>query len=82
MDKCTWIGDGLGCTHDAVKGRSYCEEHLWRVYQKGTALGRRKKDLRTVDSVRTWQTLMDEAVQELEEEGWDFRLDRWEVTEA
>ncbi len=82
MDKCTWIGDGLGCTHNAVAGRSYCEEHLWQVYQKGTALGRRKKDLRTVDSVRTWQTLMDEAVQELEEEGWDFRLDRWEVTEA
>ena len=76
---CQWIGGGEGCSHTAVEGRSYCEGHLWQVYQKGTALARRKKDLRTVDSVRTWQTLMDEAVQELEEEGWDFRLERWEA---
>lgn len=76
---CTWIGpDDQGCTHTAVAGRSYCEQHLWRVYQQGTAV-KRKKDLRTVDSVRMWTTLMDEAVQELEDEGYDFRLARWEA---
>ena len=76
---CAWIGhNDQGCTHAAIAGRSYCEQHIWLVYQQGTALARRKKDLRTVDSVRTWQTLMDEAVQELEEEGYDFRLERWE----
>lgn len=77
--QCQWIGQGEGCTHQAVEHRSYCEQHLWLVYQKGTNLGRRKKDLRTVDSVRTWQTLMDEAVAELEDEGYDFRLERWEA---
>lgn len=77
--QCQWIGLGEGCTHQAVEHRSYCEQHLWLVYQKGTNLGKRKKDLRTVDSVRTWQTLMDEAVAELEDEGYDFRLERWEA---
>ena len=78
QELCQWIGQGEGCTALAQAGRSYCTEHLWLVYQQGTALGRRRKDLRTVESVRTWQTLMDEAVQELEEEGYDFRLERWD----
>ncbi len=68
-DSCTWVGEGEGCTHTVVLGRSYCEHHLWRVYQQGTAV-RRKKDLRTVDSVRMWTQLMDEAVSELEDEGF------------
>ena len=25
-------------------GRSYCEEHVWRVYQKGTAMGMSRKN--------------------------------------
>ena len=25
-------------------GRSYCEEHVWRVYQKGTAVGMSRKN--------------------------------------
>jgi len=25
-------------------GRSYCEEHVWRVYQKGTAMGTKRKN--------------------------------------
>lgn len=78
MASCEWIGEGESCTDLAVEGRSYCEAHLWRVYQQGTAV-KRKKDLRTVDSVRMWTQLMDEAVQELEDEGYDFRLARWEA---
>ncbi len=70
MTKCTWIGEGEGCTHDVVEGRNYCEEHLWRVYQKGTNLGKRKKDLRIVDSVRLTEQLINEAVDELENEGF------------
>ena len=71
MDKiCTWIGpDAEGCTHTTVEGRSYCEEHLWQVYQKGTRLGRRKKDQARVDRIRLWTQLMDEAIAELEAEG-------------
>lgn len=69
MTKCQWIGSGEGCQHTVVEGRSYCEEHLWRVYQKGTNLGKRKKDLKIVDNVRLLEQLMNEAVDELENEG-------------
>ena len=69
MSKCQWIGDGERCSHTAVKGRSYCEHHIWQVYQKGTALGKRKKDIRTAESVRMWEDLFNEAVDELENEG-------------
>lgn len=27
-------------------GRSYCEEHVWRVYQKGTGIGVARKNRR------------------------------------
>ena len=69
MSNCLWIGEGEGCSHSAEPGRSYCEHHLWIVYQKGTRLGRRVKDLRRVDKVRILEQLMNEAVLELEAEG-------------
>lgn len=70
MSKCKWIGEGEGCDHEAVEGRSYCESHLWRVYEQGSALAKRRKDKRTADNVRTIEQLFDEAVQELEAEGF------------
>ena len=66
---CEWIGEGEGCTHAIVPGRNYCEDHLWLVYQKGTKLGKRRKDQRIANDVFMWQSLLDEALQELEEEG-------------
>lgn len=70
---CQWIGEhahGPGlCSSATVPGRNYCEEHLWRVYQKGTGLGRRKKDQKTADSVNNFKSLVNEVVQELEDEG-------------
>lgn len=69
MTQCQWRGNGEGCGKQAVKDRSYCEDHVWLVYQKGTALGKRKKDLRTVDKVRVIDDLMNQAIQELEAEG-------------
>jgi hypothetical protein len=41
------------------------------VYQKGTARAKRKKELRTVDKVRMVEELMNEAIAELEAEGFD-----------
>lgn len=70
MSKCTWIGEGEGCCHEAVAGRSYCSEHIWRVYEAGSALAKRRKDMRTANAVRTIEQLFDEAVQELEDEGF------------
>jgi hypothetical protein len=69
MKTCTWIGNGERCTHTVVDGRSYCEDHLWRVYQKGTHLSKRKKDMRIAASVFLIESLFNEAVEELIEEG-------------
>jgi len=71
MTKCQWIGNGEGCNHTAVEGRSYCTEHLAMVYKMGTARARRKKEERTVDKVRIVESLMNEAIAELEAEEFD-----------
>ena len=71
MTQCTYIGDGTGCTATALAGKSYCAEHYSLVYQKGTARARRHKEIRTVDKVRIVESLFNEAVSELEAEGFD-----------
>lgn len=40
-------------------GRSYCEEHVWRVYQKGTGIGVARKNRRIE---REFEQLKKEAV--------------------
>ena len=69
-DTCTYLGQAVkpcGCA--VVKDRAYCERHLWLVYQKGTAV-HRKKDIKTADNIYLWESLFNEAVQELEDEGF------------
>ena len=78
MTKCTYIGDGAGCSHTAVEGRSYCTDHLWLVYKQGTAQ-HRKKDIKTAAAVWDLESEFNQAVQELVEEGYDFDEPRWEV---
>lgn len=75
---CTWIGSGEGCTHDAMEGRSYCLHHYGLVYQEGSGV-RRKKDQRRAAAVWDLENALNEAVQELEEEGYDIRADRWDA---
>ena len=70
---CTYLGDALtpcGCM-PTVLGKSYCAEHVFLVYKKGTARAKRKKELTTVDKVRIVEELMHEAIAELEAEGFD-----------
>lgn len=69
MTECQWIGEGEGCTNHAVKDRSYCEDHVWLVYQQGTAI-RRRKDQRRANNVFELQDLFNQAVAELELEGY------------
>ena len=59
------------CTPPSVAGRSYCEQHLWLVYQKGSATARRKKDLRVAASVWDIESEFNSAVEELVSEGFD-----------
>ncbi len=71
---CQYIG-GTGtqptCTLAALEGRSYCLEHLALVYKAGTKRATRHKELRTVNKVRIVESLMNEAIAELEAEGFD-----------
>lgn len=67
---CKWHGEGEGCDHEALPGRNYCEQHLWRVYQKGSNLGRRRKDERVAASVWDIESEFNAAVEELIEEGF------------
>jgi hypothetical protein len=70
---CTYLGTALKpCGCECVAGKSYCEEHLWKVYQKGTARARRKKDERVAQAVWDLESEMNAAVEELIEEGFDL----------
>jgi len=70
---CTWIGpNDERCETNAVESRSYCEDHLWICYQKGTKLGTRKKDQRICDDVHLWESMIDEIAKEMESEGYTF----------
>jgi len=57
-----------------VKDTLYCEEHYALMYQKGSALRKRHKDQRRANAVRLIESLFNEAVAELESEGFDFDL--------
>jgi len=77
MTTCTYIGPNPHrqlptCTQPAVEARSYCLEHMAIVYQKGTARRKRHKEIRQVEDIRQWESLINEAVEQLESEGVDF----------
>lgn len=66
---CTWIGEGEGCSKQALPGRSYCSDHLFVVYQKGTANGKRKKDIQRANAIWDIENEFNLALLELEAEG-------------
>ena len=80
MTTCTYIGPSVedsnyarlqpSCCAAVVADRSYCEDHLWVVYKQGSAVVR-KKDQRTAESVWNIQDAFNEAITELEAEGFD-----------
>jgi vacuolar-type H+-ATPase subunit I/STV1 len=51
------------------------------VYQEGTARAKRKKDLRVANTVWDIENAFNEAVEELEQEGYDFAEERWAPVE-
>jgi len=69
--RCTYIGDGAGCSNEQVAGRSYCPTHMAVVYQKGSAAGRRNKDIQRAALIRNLESAFNDAVQQLESEGFD-----------
>ena len=75
---CQWIGAEqdpeqarvtyCGC-RELVRDTVYCTQHHPQMYQKGTALRKRKKDIRRADQCRDLVSLFNEAVEELVNEG-------------
>ena len=79
VTECTYLGTALkpcGCA--TLPGKSYCAEHYGLVYQLGTARARRKKDERVAATVWDIESEFNAAVQELENEGYDFSAERWD----
>lgn len=73
ITQCSWLGDSPTmrpvCCNPVVEGRSYCEEHIWKVYQKGTALGKRKKDIKRAQAIWDIESEFNAAVEELINDG-------------
>lgn len=68
---CTYMGNSTtACGHPTLPGKSYCQEHYAVVYKVGSGT-RRKKDERIADAVWSVQDSFNEAVAELEAEGFD-----------
>jgi len=71
--ECQWIGNSPtlqpSCGCRTVEGRNYCEDHLWLVYKEGTAVRRRKKDIRRAEAYWNLESEFHDAVAELVEEG-------------
>jgi len=67
---CSWIGAGEMCSAHSAQDSSYCVQHYGQVYKLGSGK-QRKKDTRTAEKVRLVQQLMQEAIDQLEAEGFD-----------
>jgi len=74
---CQWIGDqdpratqlSYCSSKDLVEGQCYCQEHWPLMHKAGTALRKRKKDLRKANAYWDWESDFNDAVRELTEEG-------------
>ena len=86
---CTYLGNShTPCALPTLEGKSYCQEHYAMVYKAGTARARRRKEERTVNKVRLIESLFNEAIEQLEAEGFDcygdseLKSNRFESEEA
>jgi hypothetical protein len=77
---CTYLGEDYdartsrispapfcGCASNGYS--SYCEQHYPVVYNVGSGLRKRHKDIRRAEAVHTLESLFHECVAELEAEG-------------
>jgi hypothetical protein len=67
---CSWIGTGEGCGQTSQAESSYCVEHYALVYRVGSGKVR-KRDTLQAQRVRLTQQLLQEAIDQLEAEGFD-----------
>lgn len=74
-DTCQYIGTGPRCTAHTLEGKAYCEQHYALVYKVGSGRQRRK-DTAQAQRVRYIQQLMQDAIDQLEAEGFDLYGER------
>ena len=80
VSECQYLGASTtACGHPTLPGKSYCAEHYAVVYQAGTARAKRKKDIRVANTVWDIESEFNAAVEELEQEGYDIALERWDA---
>jgi hypothetical protein len=53
---CQFIGDNTEshhptCCQASIEGKSYCKDHVWKVYQEGTSVKPRKRSERRKNSI-------------------------------
>jgi len=79
---CMYMGEGQQslegcCGLPSIEHKSYCSEHVWTVYQQGSNLARRHKDIRRAEAYWNLESEFHQAVEELIEEGEINELRRW-----
>jgi hypothetical protein len=67
---CTWIGQGEGCARSSIENYSYCDQHWALVYKAGSSLRTRHRDIRRANSVWDIESEFNQAVEELQAEGF------------
>lgn len=69
---CQWISDESTvvdcCQPVMAEGKSYCEEHHWRVYAKGTALRKRHKDIREANAIWEAESALNAAAETIDDD--------------
>jgi hypothetical protein len=73
-NRCEWIEpypleSMVRCEHTQEQGYQYCEAHLERMGQKGTAYRKRTKDIARAARVQELGSLFNDVVAELEDAG-------------
>jgi hypothetical protein len=70
---CQWISDGAttsDCSTPVMsEGKSYCEHHHWQVYEKGTSLRKRHKDLRVANAIWDTESQLNAAAEMTDDDG-------------
>jgi hypothetical protein len=68
---CTYMGNSTHqCGQPTLAGKSYCAEHYAMVYKVGSGTRRRKDEL-IAQKVRLVESLFNDAIEQLEAEGFD-----------
>lgn len=70
IEGCQYIGDNdvsFRCGAECVPYKSYCQDHVWLIYQEGTQQTKRRTIVKQ-SNVEFWEDLFNQAAAELDAE--------------